>query len=322
MCLALNKIMDLQPDMCINSLDKKCHTHKYKLHNKSQLITKVINEKQTKIGDWPPINDIDIILPNNICFDIFETCMRIMEGIKQSVTIYNFGQILICMEYLEVNDDIVYDLLIKYLPNNILSPIEASEIYKILDFKCLEKYKYYIVSYYYHDFVSNGLDINKHIGNEKKYFFHKDNQSLLIPTTTDSVWIHMPEIDRKLLSVNRDIKFEAFGIKWILSRFIASSDYDDQGNDLIKLYVDGDDNNTGLPPFNLRATLIVYPKFGKPYKQIEHDNNIISEEYKLFYVKYKFGSHNIYFEIYGHKENNQRMSLFLQISDTPYETRL
>lgn len=133
--------------------------------------------------------------------------------------------------YLNVDTNFLLSLLQKVLPCE--RDLEQAHIEILLYlFEHYKDLKESLLAFYWRDLQ---------IYSENEYLFGKE-----FPTENEHKWIHMPSEEYKILRPRTNVKFEAFGIKWIIMRYIHSFGYEDNA-DLVKIYVDNDFNSTVEP---------------------------------------------------------------------------
>jgi hypothetical protein len=274
-------------DLAININDQVILCHRIVICEESPFIKMLVERSQ--IDSWPPVNEIDITLPNNINIDDFRDAIKFLyrkEG--------KYANIIDSLLYLCVRDGVILDLITESFPNE-LDDKYIDILTRLLDTNAELRYLH---SYYYKELkdkialdndnylFGNGFDIEE-IYNKKKDCIYNDLDDYSPPI--DSKWIHLTSLDSAY-------KFEFSGINFILRRFTYSFNYDDN-EEFIKLYSNGDESEDII---NLRVALIIFSVQMKPGIDIRCQKSIIPKNYTVNHVLEHLESHRLGFPIPFH----------------------
>ena len=272
--------------------------HKVIICEKSPLLNRLIPVKE----DWPPVNEIELELPENISQQSFEEAIdHLYTDKSKSNSLIDLVNVLI---YLEVDYQSILSLIRKSLPLDIkLTPAQ-------IDILLLHRTKPLFA------FYGNELPTNEALffGQENETYLQevynreKENKSPKFPNyipSKDKKWIHVDSFPP-----DSDFIFEAFGVKWKLTRFLYSfgCGYDE---DLVKIYTQ-ENHCEPDEPLNIRASLIIFSKKNKPTIEILQKEGVIPSEYKSFYMEMNAKSNYLGFSMPKFNEKEVRISFLIE----------
>lgn len=311
-----NKYLDLALQIDTETI----FVHKILICEKSGFIAMLLEHEEMIKGSWPPINALNLTLPDNISFKTFEASINYLYGEKMSEN-SDAINIIISLIYLSVDTVIIMALLKNYIPNHV--PLEEQYIKIIvylLDHYNVKDYKspfYSLITFYGTDLLGY-IDIPEDIHvfgremprtwTEQRYRLKASLKSGLPDyiVSTESKWIHL-----KRLQADKCIPFEAFGIKWYISRYIYSFGYNDN-EDLTKIYVSEKFESNESNKLNIRIFFFIYFADRIPHIQISCQDKLNPNEYKLSYMKNNYKSNKLGFNMPIFEEENVRVSILIE----------
>lgn len=265
-------------DLCIsvNGVDIFCHAKK--VCHKSDFIKMIYDREQGDIK-WPPINTINIFLPQNLSVDGFEDAIKYLyDNEYKTKNIYDLLNVLI---YLLIDFDVIKTLIThnidcrKKLTENQLSVL--SIMVETYGSKCNTLLEFY------------GHELSDYMGKDISniFFYSKNNEN-----TDTECWVDIPSLESD--NDYCDFNFQAFGIEWVINRF---EDPDISREEIYKIYVN--ENEKSVDKFSLKIIFYIFSEFGKSTKRSAETTILSPQEYKWLYMRYNQKENSLFFSRYG-----------------------
>jgi hypothetical protein len=297
-----NKYFDLK--LIIGTQEFLCH--KAIVCSKSDLINMLITKEQEKIGPWPPINTLQLNIPDGLTSDDIITTINSFYNTNNKCCIKT-------LLYLAVPIPVLDNYLNLRLYGSSLLTQDQIDLLIFLYDNFRGEYLNPYIQYYYLELsdritVDDGLYFGKTLIHHPKYL-------KLNKTSSEQKIIHFPSTETGPILPNKKVTFTAFGIKFDLHRFIKSYGYNDH-DDMIKLYVNSDNNTpimTGSK--SLRTTFAIYAKNDEPYIKISEVDDFVPDHYKTYYMVENYKNNKLYIDVPDRNigSDHIRLSLLIEI---------
>ena len=298
-------------DLLINFKAVSIKVHKVIVCEKSPILAAMASHRggTSASPEWPPIHTITLDLPD-VTESSFLDAIRYIYNEKRNEDILPLIKALIC---LECDKKDVLKLTRKSLKGS--DKLSQSQVDLLL----------YIFELYpqspFLNFYGHELDCTPNSDiSELGPFFGLKYEELLIQKynnrrrfppyveAKEKKWFHFYSFPS-----NDSHKIEAFGVDWLIDRFLYSFGYGDDV-DLIKIYVDDAFiSPPGETKLNIRANFIIYSLEREPKIEILRGENINPEEYKSTHMKSHRIPNHLGFDLYKYNEKMLRVSLLMEL---------
>ena len=290
-------------DLLIDFKTISIKVHKVIVCEKSSLLGALASQSA---GEWPPVHTIALDLPD-VTESSFLDAIQYIYHEKRNEDILSLIKALIC---LECDKKDILKLARKALKNT--EKLSQSQVDLLLYIFELYPDSPFL-NYYGHELDCVPEDT-------QGYFFGLKHEDLLIQkyntrrrfppyvAAKEKKWFHF---DSFLPDTNH--KIEAFGVDWLVDRFLFDYGYRDRC-DFVKIYVDDAfDSPPGETQLSIRANFIIYSLEREPKVEIVIDDEIIPEKYKSTYMKSHRIPNNLGFNLYKYNEKMIRVSLLMEL---------
>lgn len=314
-----NQLNDQYFDLKLNGI----LVHKNVVCNQSKYLKTLLEWEQKKTGvEWPPVNELNIILPDNITPEQFDRAINYLYNKKFSHD--DVDNLINTLLFLMVNDKTIISILDEYLPVNdpsLVSPNELNVLKSVIktlgeDNKLILPYKH-LFGKYLPDFNADkiwGIGIKPEI---LKSFYEicqkSDFHIQELPEYKEGrngKWFYFSNVKPR-----DERSFEWNNIIWNLKRYNQSWGYGKPSN-LVKVYADESTIETHsltvTHSINIRCYFIIYSTYFEPEEDVVFIPNCVPADHCLSKMVKNYSSNFWGIDISDYQKTNICIAMFVE----------